>query len=169
MATRRKRGGNNVLFYSIILISSYFIVSKFRMPLYHFFKMPTSNKIHWQVPLFILLIQVLLLTSFLVDEISIYVITTISYGISFLYSIWVISQRKLYIGCDIGLITTLILLLNASVHYLPISNYDVWSNMLCRIYLCPFIVFMAIFDFITLIYLALHNDKDFLIRLWNGE
>ena len=68
--------------------------------------MPTSNKIHWQVPLFILLIQVLLLTSFLVDEISIYVITTISYGISFLYSIWVISQRKLYIGCDIGLIAS---------------------------------------------------------------
>ena len=158
-----------MLIYSIILISSYFIVSKFRMPLYNYFKMPTPNKIHWQVPLFILLIQVLLLASFFVDKISIYVISTISYVISFLYSIWVISQRKLYIGCDIGLITTLILLLSIAVSYLPISNYEVWFNMICRIYLCPFVVFMAIFDFITLIYLALHNDKDFLIRLWNGN
>lgn len=158
-----------MLFYSIILISSYFLVSKFRMPLYHFFKMPTPNKIHWQVPLFILLIQVLLLASFFVDKISIYVISTISYVISFLYSIWVISQRKLYIGCDIGLITTLVLLLSIAVSYLPISNYEVWFNIICRIYLCPFVVFMAIFDFITLIYLALHNDKDFLIRLWNGN
>lgn len=158
-----------MLIYSIILISSYFLVSKFRMPLYNYFEMPTPNKMSWQVPLFILLIQVLLLTSFLVDKISIYVISTISYGISVLYSIWVIIQRKLYIGCDIGLITTLVLLLSASVHYLPISNYGVWSNSICRIYLCPFIVFMAIFDFITLIYLALHNDKDFLIRLWNGD
>ena len=95
---RRKRGGNNVLFYSIILISSYFIVSKFR-----------------------------------------------------------------------GLITILVLLLSIVVSYLPISNYEVWSNMICRIYLCPFVVFMTIFDFITLIYLALYNDKDFLIRLWNGD
>lgn len=158
-----------MLIYSIILISSYFLVSKFRMPLYHFFKMPTPNKIHWQVPLFILLIQVLLLASFFVDKISIYVISTISYVISFLYSIWVISQRKLYIGCDIGLITTLVLLLSIAVSYLPISNYEVWFNIICRIYLCPFVVFMAIFDFITLIYLALHNDKDFLIRLWNGN
>lgn len=158
-----------MLIYSIILISSYFLVNKFRMPLYHFFKMPTPNKMSWQVPLFILLIQVLLLTSFFIDKISIYVISTISYGISFLYAIWVISQRKLYIGCDIGLITTLVLLLSIAVSYLPISNYEVWFNIICRIYLCPFVVFMAIFDFITLIYLALHNDKDFLIRLWNGN
>ncbi len=169
MATRRKKRGDNVLIYSTILISSYFLVSKFRMPLYHFFKMPTPNKIHWQVSLFILLIQVLLLTSFLVDEISIYVISTISYSISFLYFIWVISQRKFYIGGDISLIISLTLLLSIAVSYLPICNYEVWSNMICRIYLCPFIVFMAIFDFITLIYLALHNDKDFLIRLWNGD
>lgn len=131
--------------------------------------MPTPNKMSWQVPLFILLIQVLFLTSFLVDKILINIISIIFYGISVLYSIQVISQRKLYIRCDIGLITTLVLFLSASVHYLTISNYDVWSNMIYRIYLCPFIVFMAIFDFITLIYLALHNDKDFLIRLWNGD
>lgn len=98
-----------MLIYSVILKSSYFIVSKFRMPLYNYFEMPTPNKMSWQVPLFI-----------------------------FLYFIQVISQRKLYIG----LITTLVLLLSASVYYLPISNYEVWSNMIYRIYLCPFIVFM---------------------------
>ena len=158
-----------MLIYSIILMSSYFFISKIRMSLYNFFKMPTPNKMSWQVPLFILLLQVIILIRFLADENAIYAISTFAYSISFLYSIWVISQRKLYIGGDIGLIISLTLLLSIAVSYLPICNYEVWSNMICRIYLCPFIVFMAIFDFITLIYLALHNDKDFLIRLWNGD
>jgi len=158
-----------MLIYSMILISSYFFISKIRMPLYNYFKMPTPNKMPWQAPLFILLLQVIILIRFLADENAIYAISTFAYSISFLYSTWVISQRKLYIGCDIGLIVTLISCLNLAVHYLPISNYEVWSNIICRIYLCPFIVFMAIFDFIILIYLALHNDKDFLIRLWNGD
>lgn len=180
---RRKRGGDNVLILTIvsisILIISCLIVNKIRIPLYRSYGLPIPKKMHWLTYIIAFLLQLYFLGCVYVicfvievESPTIFIICSCSSVLTIPYVMWSIITCKLYASSDFTYITMIIWCLTLIFSLIPFPlefKGEPYYHALLWVYNGTMITDIATLLIIQSIFYALHNDKDFLIRLWNGD
>ena len=163
----------------IFSIISCLIANKIRIPLYRSYELPIPKKMHWLTYISAFLLQLYFLGCVYVicfvlevESPTIFIICSYSSVLTMPYIMWSIKTCKLYASSDFTWITMIIWCLTLIFSLIPFPlefKGEPYYYALLWVYNGIMITDIATLFIIQSIFYALHNDKDFLIRLWNGE